>query len=140
MGSEIRIGKVSSIDYAAGMVRVVYHDKDDSVTRPLPLLSDEYRMPEVGDQVLVVHLSNGTEAGIVLGRPWSRQNVPTDGMPGLYRKELGREPGEAYLVYQDGSLVLKARNVVVQGDLYVSGNLFVAGQIATSEGTLHPGD
>lgn len=27
MGNEIRLGKVSAIDYAAGMVRVVYHEK-----------------------------------------------------------------------------------------------------------------
>ena len=32
-----RVGKVSSIDYAAGLVRVAYHDKDDSVTAPLPM-------------------------------------------------------------------------------------------------------
>lgn len=61
MANEIfRVGKVSSIDYAAGLVRVVYPDKDNSVTAPLPMLCTEYNMPKVGDPVMVLHLSNGT--------------------------------------------------------------------------------
>ena len=79
MKGEIRLGKISSIDYAKGMARVVYHEKDDDVTRLIPLLSHEYKMPPVGSQVLVVHLSNGTEAGVVLGRPWSEKNKPPEG-------------------------------------------------------------
>lgn len=75
MANEIfRVGKVSSIDYAAGLVRVVYPDKDNSVTAPLPMLCTEYNMPKVGDPVMVLHLSNGTEAGLVLGRYWSGNN------------------------------------------------------------------
>ena len=67
MNANIRLGKISSIDYAKGMARVVYHEKDDDVTRLIPLLSHEYKMPPVGSQVLVVHLSNGTEAGVSWG-------------------------------------------------------------------------
>ena len=39
MGNEIRLGKVSAVDHPAGMVRVVYHEKDDDVTRMIPILS-----------------------------------------------------------------------------------------------------
>ena len=39
MGNEIRLGKVSAIDYAAGMVRVVYHALDACVSRMFPFLS-----------------------------------------------------------------------------------------------------
>lgn len=99
MGSEARLGKISSIDYPAGMVRVVYHEKDDDVTRMIPLLSPihygEYSMPEVGDQVLILHLSNGTEAGVVLGRPWSEKNKPPEGFAGLYRKDYSHKTGQA---------------------------------------------
>lgn len=73
-----RVGKVSSIDYAAGLVRVAYPDKDNSVTAPLPMLCTEYNMPQVGDPVMVLHLSNGTEAGLVLGRYWSNNNKPPE--------------------------------------------------------------
>ena len=60
--SEIRKGKVSSVDYEAGMVRVTYKDKDESVTMNIPVLNynDEYRMPEPGQDVMVAHLSNGS--------------------------------------------------------------------------------
>ena len=64
MENEIRLGKVSSVNYAAGMVRVVYHEKDDSVTREIPMLSDEYNMPAPGDMVLVLQASRRCR------RPW----------------------------------------------------------------------
>ena len=53
MKAGIRLGKISSIDYAKGMARVVYHEKDDDVTRLIPLLSHEYKMPPVGSLVLL---------------------------------------------------------------------------------------
>lgn len=127
MGRENRLGKISSIDYESGMVRVVYHEKDDAVTRLIPLLSDEYKMPTVGDQVLVIHLSNGTEAGVVLGRPWSEKNVPPENGKGLWRKDLGESYGEAFMKYKDGTLTIKAANVVIDGNLNVTGELTVTG-------------
>ena len=59
---DIRIGKVSSIDYENGMIRVLYTDRDGAVTKTLPVVTfnDEYKMPQVGQYVLVVHLSNGS--------------------------------------------------------------------------------
>ena len=99
MSAEIRVGKVSSIDYPSGMIRVVYHDKDDDVTRPIPLFSSEYAMPPVGALVAVVHLSNGAEAGVVLGRPWSNKLTPPEGFQGLYRKDFDLKPGQCYIRY-----------------------------------------
>lgn len=103
MGNEIRLGKVSAVDHPAGMVRVVYHEKDDDVTRMIPILSTVfsgvYSMPEVGDQVLVLHLSNGTEAGVVLGRPWSGKTKPPEGAEKLYRLDMDRAPGVAMVRY-----------------------------------------
>lgn len=34
MENNYRLGKISAIDYAAGTVRVVYHEKDDARDRP----------------------------------------------------------------------------------------------------------
>ncbi len=132
MANEIRLGKISAIDYATGMVRVVYHEKDDSVTRLIPLLSSEYNMPAVEDQVLVLHLSNGTEAGVVLGRPWSEKNKPPEGAAGLFRKDLARTPGEAMIRYKGGTLTFQAGSVVVNGDLSVTGSLTVTGAITAA--------
>ena len=57
----IRVGRVSKIDYEHGMISVTYPDLDDSVTVPLATASfgDEYKMPQVGDEVLAVHLPSG---------------------------------------------------------------------------------
>ena len=104
-----RVGKVSSIDYAAGLVRVAYHDKDDSVTAPLPMLCTEYNMPQVGDPVMVLHLSNGTEAGLV---------------PGLFRKDLDRTPGKAMIRYDGSTLTIKcagAINIEAGGAVTING-------------------
>lgn len=135
MENEIRQGKVSAVNYATGMVRVVYHDKDDSVTREIPMLSDEYNMPAPGDMVLVIHLSNGTEAGVVMGRPWSGKHKPPEGAAGLYRKDLARIPGEAMIRYKGGVLTIKAAKVVGAGDVEVTGDLAVKGNL-TVTGTI----
>lgn len=131
MSSSMRIGKISSINDKNGMVRVVCPSHDNSPTAEMPLLSTEYFMPEVGDQVLVAHLSNGTAVGVVLGRPWSEKNPPPECGAGLYRKDFSRTPGEAMLRYQDGTLTLKASKVVVDGDMEVTGDLTVTGKLTS---------
>lgn len=111
----IRLGKISALNYEAGTARVVYHDRGDSVTAELPLLSTEYKMPSIGDQVLVLHLSNGSAAGVVLGRPWSSINRPPESGEGLYRKDFAPAPGDAFLKYQDGTITIKADKIILQG-------------------------
>lgn len=124
MANEIRIGKISAIDYSSGTVRVVYHDKDDNVTTSLPLLSGEYSMPAVGDLVLVLHLSNGKEAGVVLGRFWSEKNKPPEGAAKLFRKDLGSKPGEAVLRYDGKTLSIQCTgdiSIEAKGALRIKG-------------------
>ena len=112
MRNDTRVGKISDVDHSAGLVRVVYPDQDDAVTQMIPLLSiaftGAYTAPEVGDQVLVLHLSNGMAAGVVLGRPWSEKNRPPEGAEKLYRLDMDRTPGAAMLRY-DG----KARELTL---------------------------
>lgn len=127
----IRIGKVSSIDYAKGLVRVAYHDKDDNVTQPLPMLSDKYFMPAVGDQILVLHLSNGTEAGLALGRYWNDKNTPKESGDGLFRMDLDRN-GAAYLKCIGGTVTLNGGSVIVNGGVTINGNLTVNGSISAT--------
>lgn len=105
----IRLGKVSSIDYKNGMISVTYPDLDDSVTDDLPVFSmtDEYKMPSVGMEVIVLHLSNGCTAGVVMGRYWNEANKPPISGKNVFRKELGEKIGEAYIQYKDGNITLK---------------------------------
>ena len=90
----VRFGKISSVNYEAGTVRVVYHEKDDCVTSEIPLLSSEYKTPEVDDAVLVLHLSNGAEVGVVLGRPWGDENKPPRAARVSGAKTLTGKPGK----------------------------------------------
>lgn len=117
--SEIRIGKVSSIDYKKGMMRITYHDKDDSVTMDFSMMNynDEYRMPKIGQHVAVAHLSNGSSRGIVLGEIWNQKNLPKESGAGLYRKDLSRKKDAAYIRYEDasGEYLVKVANLHLNG-------------------------
>ena len=91
--SEIRIGKVSSVNYETGMARVTYRDKDESVTMELPMMNfhDEYRMPEPEQDVVVAHLSNGSSRAVLLGTVWNKKNIPRETGEQLYRKDFSRK-------------------------------------------------
>lgn len=123
MRNNIRVGKISAIDYASGRARVVYHDRDDAVTSLIPLLANEYHMPEIGDQVIVLHLSDGSAAGIVLGRVWSEKNMPPESGAGLYRKDLSNESGKAFVRYEGGTLKIHADSIILDSDVTVTGTL-----------------
>lgn len=121
----IRIGRVSSIDYKKGMIRVTYPDRDDSVTAEIPVFSftDEYKMPKVGSNVLVLHLSNGSAAGIMLGHYWNEKNLPPAAGEGVFRKELGQDYGDAYIEYRDGTVTIHANKIVLDGPVSASGDV-----------------
>lgn len=91
MDNTIRIGYVSSINYEAGMIRVTYPDKDGATTAEFPCFSagGEYQMPVVKDQVIVLHLSNDTSSGVVLGKVWNEDNRPPLQGEKSYYKQLG---------------------------------------------------
>lgn len=117
--SGIRVGKVSSLDYANGMMQVVYNDKGKSVTAKLPYanFNNEYNMPPVGSSVLVTHLSNGSSRGVVLGTMWNKKNTPAESGQNLYRKEMSSTKGAAIQRYDDGSgqYLLKSPNISLNG-------------------------
>lgn len=115
----IRTGKVSSIDYKTGMMKVVYYDKGKAVTSNFPYanFNNEYNMPPVGSQVLVAHLSNGSSRGVVLGNMWNEKNIPSESGKELYRKELSKTRGAAIIRYDDssGEYLVKAGNIQING-------------------------
>lgn len=106
----VRIGKVSKINYEKGMIRVTYPDLDDSVTAEFPVFSftDEYKMPKIGQEVLVLHLSNGQSAGIIMGKYWNKKNAPPDYGQGrnVFNKEIDEEFGKVRITYKDKKLML----------------------------------
>ncbi len=109
MDQWIRIGRISSINSAQGLVRVTYPDMDNSVTSEIPLfnMNGEYKMPRIGSNCLVVHLSNGQAAGICLGGYWSEEDTPPETGSGLFRKDMIK----GYLADRNGSFELKDESI-----------------------------
>lgn len=99
MDDVIRVGFVSSRLPEKGMVQVTYPDRDRMVTDYFPVLSfgNEYHIPEVNEQVLVLHLSNDVSSGVVIGAMWNETDVPDEGND--WYKKIGnaviRKRGEA---------------------------------------------
>lgn len=109
----VRIGKVSKVDKKNGTVSVFYEDKGSTTDLiPYCCLGFEYHMPDKGDMVLVVHLSNGTEAGICLGPFWNPSNKPKDPSK-TYRKDYG---DDAYTDEVDGRLADHAKDIENDAD------------------------
>ena len=143
------IGKVSSINYPKGTARVTYEDKNKSTTAEFSFLAWEYWMPEIGDQVVVAHLSNGRTSATVLGPVWHNDHRPPEGFKGLYRNDFNREYGKAYERYDhntgvftlhigtvtvtidaSGSVTIDADTVTVNAkDTNINGNLTVKGGV-----------
>ena len=103
----IRTGRVSAVNYATGMMQVPYLN-----------FNDEYKMPAVGSLVAVAHLENGSSRGVVLGNVWNRKSVPPEQGKTLYRKDLSRTAGAAYVRYSDesGEYMVHAPAVILCGN------------------------
>ena len=101
-GKRIRVGKVSSVDYLAGTVDVIFSDEEDSVRRGIPVFSSEYIMPKINDMVVVIFQSNsGTrEQGYVVGTPFSEKNMPEVSGKGVFFKRFS---DTAYMQYDPES-------------------------------------
>ena len=69
----IRVGTVSSVNAAAGTVRVAFAAQDDMVTYELPVITrgsknnKDYWLPDVDEQVLCLFLPNTSGRGVCDG-------------------------------------------------------------------------
>ncbi len=112
---EIRIGRISSLNYDTGTADVYFEDEEGSVKNALPFFSDEYCMPSVNDKVLVVFQSNsaGAEQGYIVGRPFCRENMPECTGKNVYFKRFAPN---AFLSYdpRTDTLIIHAGRVVLE--------------------------
>ena len=138
----IRMGDVSSIDYENGMVSVTYPDMDDCTTDEFPVLScnDEYKMPAIDDEVIVLHFPGDQSAGVVLGKVWSDDNPPQINGAGAFRKELAQEQGAAFIGYKDGTVTIHADKIVLDADVEIKGKLTVSDETAIKSKLTTTGD
>ena len=122
----VRVGKIATIDYEAGMASVVYADRGDETSPQLPFFSSFYEMPEVDDQAVVVMLTNSRTKGFIIGVPYSRKKRPVKSGKGVFCKEFSDgtsilyDPEKKMLSVDAGKVVavaLTADNVTVKGKL-----------------------
>ena len=117
-GIPIRIGIVSDTFPDLGMVSVTFPQLDGATTGKLLLFSytDEYKVPRVGDTVLVLMLTNSKGDGIVLGKLWSEKNKPPDPGDHIFKKELSHDYGKAYIRYDDEAdeLIIHAGKIRIE--------------------------
>lgn len=108
---DIRHGMVSQIDYDTGRIKVVYKDRQDCVSAWLEYFNfnGEYKTPAIGSNVIVLMLDNSK--GVALGGYFNNKTQLLESGKGVFVKELGTLPGEATIVYKDGTLHLKAENI-----------------------------
>ena len=99
----LRVGKISAVNYDEGKCRVVYSDRDDATTVELPLIvfNNEYYVPEVDDQCIVLHQPNGAASAFILGDFWSKtHDLPDQTGEGIRTKYFDRD-GKCYWTYDD---------------------------------------
>jgi phage baseplate assembly protein gpV len=127
----VRVGTVSSTDYSAGTVRVIFADLDDRVSDHLPVLipggiGKINPMPAAGDSVVCLFLGSSQEAGYCIGTFYDESAPGTANECGVYFED------GSYVYYNkaDQSLNIKAAgNVKIEGDLIVSGSITRAGEL-----------
>ena len=96
----IRIGIVSSIDPDKGTAKVTFEDRDDIVSRDLPLnfaktLHDyDYCMPDVGERVRCFFDPEAPSRGYILG------SFPSD-----TREPPIKDKEKRYTLFKDGTLI-----------------------------------
>ncbi|WP_087064428.1 hypothetical protein [Intestinibacillus massiliensis] len=142
--TELLVGRISTVDYDAGTACVAYPDRDNAVSPPIPFLSAEYHMPEVGQMVFVL---DGGGRKLIIGRAWSAENRPAASGKGVFRKDFDATTGRAILQYDAGTGTLQLLAPLLQIEETGSGSsssigsllqriLSLEGRMSAAEGRL----
>lgn len=119
-------GRISSIDAAAGFVRVTYPEYQGTVSNWLRLLNFEYNIPKIGALVGTIIDDNGD--GICLGTIFSYGQPPAVA-EGYYKDMEGVEVAKNgdgfyikfnntnYIHYSNGTMTIRADNVNIINNL-----------------------
>ena len=112
MNDVVRVGSICCVNQENGMVRVYYTDRD-STTSELGMFYflGEYKPPRVNDQVIVLHLSNDTSSGVVLGGFWNEVRKAPREM--TYKKEMD---SNSYESLQNGTFTLHSQEISLEGE------------------------
>lgn len=130
----IRVGTVSSVNAAAGTVRVAFAAQDDMVTYELPVITrgsknnKDYWLPDVDEQVLCLFLPNtsgrGVRDGFVLGTFYSSIDAPVENSGDVHAVKYG----DGTIIKHDRSTGKLTINATGDIDIIAGGNVTINGQ------------
>lgn len=140
--------KVSEIDYKKGYVKVIRTDRDNIVSNWLPMMSDEYEMPDVGDVVTCDFMDVHCENGFCKGRYFNDTASPIKHGKDTYHKQLLKDADIEYnratkeFIFKVDNIKIVAKTLKIKADLEFEGNLKIDGDIAVKgnlvvDGTIH---
>ncbi|PWK16058.1 phage baseplate assembly protein V [Tumebacillus permanentifrigoris] len=135
----LRAGIVSAVIPERCAVVVAFSDKDNLVSRELPVLVPKtlqtkyFRLPDVNESVLCGFLGNGIETGFCLGAFYTSVDTPpaeTTNCQGVWFDDGSfcmRDTATGKMtVLNKGDIVLHPEGgaVVIEGDLRVTGQIY----------------
>lgn len=130
----IRVGTVSSVNVAAGTVRVAFAAQDDMVTYELPVITrgsknnKDYWLPDVDEQVLCLFLPNvsgrGVCEGFVLGTFYSSVDAPVENSGDVHAVKYG----DGTIIKHDRSTGKLTINATGDIDIIAGGKITITGQ------------
>lgn len=130
----IRVGTVSSVNAAAGTVRVAFAAQDDMVTYELPVITrgsknnKDYWLPDVDEQVLCLFLPNtsgrGVCDGFVLGTFYSSIDAPVENSGDVHAVKYG----DGTIIKHDRSTGKLTINATGDIDIIAGGKITINGQ------------
>ena len=110
MDDLIRVGFVSTVDTKTGMVQIYYLERMQTTAKlHLFSMNGEYKTPDIGEQMLVLHLPDDPGSGVVLGCVWGSGAPLQEGVS--YRKEFA---SDAYEHIKDGVYTLRAKEILFE--------------------------
>lgn len=130
----IRVGTVSSVNAAAGTVRVAFAAQDDMVTYELPVITrgsknnKDYWLPDIDEQVLCLFLPNtsgrGVCDGFVLGTFYSSVDAPVENSGDVHAVKYG----DGTIIKHDRSTGKLTINATGDIDIIAGGKVTINGQ------------
>ncbi len=112
MKKGVLLGNISSINYDKGCADVTFPGREEDIKTDLPFMASEYKMPKVGDMVVVIFQE---AQGVILGCVYNDDYMPEVSGKEVYYKKLS---DKAYIKYDPATetLEIKAPKVtIIQG-------------------------
>ena len=117
----IKVGKVSSVNEKKGTARVLFPDRQNSVSGdlfivvPFTLSGKVYYMPEINERVVCIYDENGT--GFIVGSFYADNRLPSQD-----------DKNKAYVDFNDGTVLRYDKKEKILDIICDKGEINIAGK------------